>query len=107
MHWDVVSCETYEPLDRKLAIPLSEMSSTRQVSLLHKMSIGNHKRSLEATPLAVKPSPNMKGLQLSMKYEKGEMSLSEAIGEEVPLIVGTIRMGFGHHRYAALFCLFD
>jgi hypothetical protein len=69
-----------------------------QVAVLHSASVGSHKRSLEPTPLGVVPSANMKGLQLSKRLEKSDVALTEAMGSKPPLVVGTIRMGFGHHR---------
>lgn len=71
-----------------------------KVSIVHTLSVGSHKRSLEPCPLALTPSTNMKGLLLSKRLDKGETSFHKAMGSKKPLVVGTIRMGFGHHRIA-------
>jgi hypothetical protein len=87
----MLCCDTVSPVRDSQAFAL-------QVAVLHSISVGKHKRSLEPTPLAVVPSANMKGLQLSKRLQKGDVALSEAMGSKPPLVVGTIRMGFGHHR---------
>jgi len=91
-----------------------------------KMSIGSRKPSEETIPLASKESPYVNGLQVTQRAdarkknsddpqqqqqtsndddlaELGLLKKDENIKPK-PLVIGTIRMGFGHHRIAYAAC---
>mmetsp|Transcript_1115 Transcript_1115/g.2406 ORF Transcript_1115/g.2406 Transcript_1115/m.2406 type:complete len:592 (-) Transcript_1115:54-1829(-) len=75
------------------------MYDRAKVVTLHGFSVGNHKRSLEPIKLGYQPSPFVKGLVATKKLQGGLSPMSLDLSKK-PLVVGTIRMGFGHHRIA-------
>lgn len=86
--------------------------------LAHKMQIGSRKASTEPIPLEAFESPHVPGLRVSRKKGENDTSNSTAAtattattaidihkliaesGEKTPIVIATIRMGFGHHRLA-------
>lgn len=78
-----------------------------KVVAAHKLQIGSRKASKEAIPLEVIDSPHVEGLKISRKLgTTGESATTKSMDafleecDETPIIVATIRMGFGHHRLA-------
>jgi hypothetical protein len=81
----------------------------------HAFQIGSRKASHEPIPLEVAPSPHVEGLQIVSK--RGKSDSKDAVPLEdflkdnkskQPILIATIRMGFGHHRLAysaASWCL--
>jgi hypothetical protein len=80
-----------------------EVKATKVV-LLHKFRLGNRKASVEPIPLECVDSKHVPGLKVSRKASGSDDAVGfETILEEsakTPIIVATIRMGFGHHRLA-------
>eukprot|EP00798_Chlamydomonas_sp_ICE-L_P007873 gene7873-1083_t len=74
----------------------------------HWMSAGSIKARNEAVALGEQPSTFMLGLRVSVKEgEAGSVPhslTSKAPSGPSPIVVGTIRMGFGHHRIAYSTC---
>lgn len=81
--------------------------------LAHKIQIGNRKASLDPISLESVESPHVAGLRVSRKLgtdvstdEDGSTSPAISIdqliseSEKTPIVIATIRMGFGHHRLA-------
>lgn len=70
-----------------------------KVVLITKFQLGSRQARSEAIPLECVRSPHVKGLWVSQKKgtSKGATLLSEL---KEPIVVATIRMGFGHHRLA-------
>ena len=81
--------------------------------MIHKAQLGNRKASSEPIELEVVDSPDVPGLRLtrkagsppgpsSPKSYQNTMLLKTLLAEseELPIVVATIRMGFGHHRLA-------
>jgi len=71
-----------------------------KIVALHGLSTGNHKRSLVPLKLAMQSSPFVPGLFASKRLKSGMQALKIGSAQEKPVVVGTIRMGFGHHRIA-------
>eukprot|EP00967_Tisochrysis_lutea_P155350 scaffold310720_cov36-Tisochrysis_lutea.AAC.1 len=71
-----------------------------QVVLLHHLNVGSHKPVKEGPglPLEDAPSPFVEGLRVTSVEGTRENTRSFAPGSAI--VVGTIRMGFGHHRIA-------
>jgi len=80
----------------------SQPSFTERAKIvaLHGLSTGSHTRSLEAHKLAMASSPFVPGLYASKRLADGLQPLKLGTPQEKPIVVGTIRMGFGHHRIA-------
>ena len=81
--------------------------------LAHKMQIGNRKASSEPIPLETFDSPHVEGLRVSRKLgssndgttaptASGVLNIEKLLAEssKTPIVIATIRMGFGHHRLA-------
>jgi hypothetical protein len=77
--------------------------------LAHKLRLGNREPSLEAIPLECFDSPHVTGLKVSRKSgtpasadNKNVVPLDQILSEsrKTPIVIATIRMGFGHHRLA-------
>jgi hypothetical protein len=80
-----------------------------KVVLAHKLRLGNREASLVPIPLECFDSPHVPGLKVSRKSgtppkatDKNVVPLEQILSESVekPIIIATIRMGFGHHRLA-------
>jgi len=73
--------------------------------LAQKIQIGSRQASSDAIPLQVASSPHVEGLRVSRKLvgnDNDSMSMEQLIQEsdKTPIVIATIRMGFGHHRLA-------
>lgn len=77
--------------------------------MAHKLRLGNREPSLEAIPLECFDSPHVTGLKVSRKSgtpasadDKNVVPLEQILSEsrKTPIVIATIRMGFGHHRLA-------
>jgi len=71
-----------------------------KVAIQYSLSVGDHKRSVGAIPLGVEESTTVKGLKTSQAYNGGKGGKKLDLGSKKGLVIGTIRMGFGHHRIA-------
>jgi len=85
-----------------------------KIAFLQHMSTGIHRQpSNEIVKLASVESPHVPGLQVTQRAEpraggkggkdfvKGtQVNDDDSSSKPVPIVVGTIRMGFGHHRIA-------
>lgn len=81
--------------------------SAWKVVAAHKLQIGSRKASKEPIPLEIVDSPHVEGLKISRTLgTTGESAETKTIdqflseSESQPIVVATIRMGFGHHRLA-------
>ena len=85
-----------------------------KVWFLCKLSFGDRKPSDEIVKLASAGSPHVPGLQVTERAEERKGSkiqlsfdakpLAKNPDAPNPLVIGTIRMGFGHHRIAYAAC---
>jgi len=85
-----------------------------KVVFLQKMSVGDRKLLDYTVPLSSAPSPHFPGLQVTersdarvgsnIKPSPNAVKLSLDPEKPCPLFIGTIRMGFGHHRIAYAAC---
>jgi hypothetical protein len=80
-----------------------------KVVMAHKLQLGKREPSLEAIPLECFDSPHVPGLKVSRKSGtpasadiKNVVPLEQILSEsrKTPIVIATIRMGFGHHRLA-------
>ena len=87
-----------------------------KIALIHKFSVGSLNPGPGAIELSYVESPHMEGLRLtqnldaragsknkhqSIKNGAAKVDIADAItSEQPPVVIGTIRMGFGHHRIA-------
>eukprot|EP00283_Hemiselmis_rufescens_P014347 CAMPEP_0173441764 /NCGR_PEP_ID=MMETSP1357-20121228/24124_1 /TAXON_ID=77926 /ORGANISM="Hemiselmis rufescens, Strain PCC563" /LENGTH=578 /DNA_ID=CAMNT_0014407363 /DNA_START=82 /DNA_END=1815 /DNA_ORIENTATION=- len=76
--------------------PISEFDKAKVVTL-HSLSVLGHTKRETPIPLSYSPSPFVPSLHVSAKAKEGG---GTGAALDKPLIVGTIRMGFGHHRIA-------
>lgn len=87
-----------------------------KILFLQKLSVGDRKPSNDTVPLASAESPHVPGLQVTERLNPrtdGKKPKSKSDGatkvtmdpeHPPPLVIGTIRMGFGHHRIAYAAC---
>lgn len=85
-----------------------------KVVFMQKMSVGDRKPLDYTVPLSSAPSPHFPGLQVTERSDQrvgsSKMPSSKAVQvtfdpeKPCPLFIGTIRMGFGHHRIAYAAC---
>lgn len=77
-----------------------------KIALFQSMSLGSRVPSSTAVPLMSVESPDVAGLQVTKKANTtdGAEVLEIDNDNESPVVVGTIRMGFGHHRIAYATC---
>jgi len=91
-----------------------------KIALIHKFSVGSLNPGPGAIELSYVESPHMEGLRLtqnldaragsknkhqSIKNGAAKVDIADAItSEQPPVVIGTIRMGFGHHRIAYAAC---
>jgi hypothetical protein len=80
--------------------------------LIYKSQVGSRQANLEPIPLETIPSPHVPNLLISRRkssVENDTNSMARPVTElfqnnnanqKTPIIVATIRMGFGHHRLA-------
>lgn len=90
--------------------------SALKVVLAHKARLGSRDARLEGLPLETYESPHMAGLLVARKAGtstgeayKNVTSLAQVLGDDTnadtrPIVIATIRMGFGHHRIAYAAC---
>ena len=78
--------------------PLLTKFDMAKVVTLHGLSTFGHETRTEAIPLSFTPSPFYPGLVVSSARSNENESEKELNNQT--LIVGTLRMGFGHHRIA-------
>jgi hypothetical protein len=82
-----------------------------KVVLVYKFQLGNRTASTDPIPLECSPSPHVDGLQVSRRSgttntesdkDKVVVPLEQILAEteKPPIVIATIRMGFGHHRLA-------
>jgi hypothetical protein len=76
-----------------------------KIVTLHGLSTGGHARSLQPHKLAMSDSAFVPGLIQTWRSkpgasEKSLQPLKMGPASQKPILVGTIRMGFGHHRIA-------
>jgi len=75
----------------------------------HRVGMGGAPRGEEPVPLAETASTFMQGLRVTVRQgapNSGPLALTTAkpTRSSKPIVVGTIRMGFGHHRIAYAAC---
>lgn len=77
-------------------------ASKIKVALAHKIQIGSRKAQSEAIALELHDSPHVPGLKVSRKAsgDSASIPLEEYLKSNKPVVIATIRMGFGHHRVA-------
>jgi len=72
--------------------------------VLHRLNVGSRVPSTVPLPLAQKESPFVRGLRVTSRLAQAsaDAAAPQALTSWPPnsLVVGTIRMGFGHHRIA-------
>lgn len=101
-------------VDAHVGAPEKNPLSALKVVAIHKAQLGFRKASSEAIPLECFPSPYIPGLYVSRrqgdttgKNTGGDVKavslddfLKNAFKSKRPIVVATVRMGFGHHRLA-------
>jgi tetrahydromethanopterin S-methyltransferase subunit A len=87
-------------IDTYVKDPTPSISSKAKCVLLNHLNVGSRKIDQEAVALAQAPSPFVPGLQVTSKVGTREGSVPLKPGKNGAIVVGTIRMGFGHHRIA-------
>ena len=92
--------DNFFDIDSYVRDPDPSMGVRAKCVLLNHLNVGSRKISQEAVPLAETPSPYVSGLRVTSKVGTREGSKPLAPGKNGALIIGTIRMGFGHHRIA-------
>lgn len=86
--------------------------SPLKVVLGHRLSIGDHKASVDPLALECFESPHVPGLLVTRKAGTSDASARNVqpltqvlnLSTNSPIVVATIRMGFGHHRLAYSAC---
>eukprot|EP00977_Amphora_coffeiformis_P014311 scaffold3953_cov169-Amphora_coffeaeformis.AAC.32 len=91
--------------------------SALKVTLAHKFRLGGRVAKLDPIPLETYDSPHMPGLRVAQKDGTAKKTgtgeykdikpLGETLsasGKDMPIVIATIRMGFGHHRIAYAAC---
>ena len=88
-------------IDAYVGDPSPSLKSRAKVAFIHYfVNVGSHKASRTPIPLESYPSPFFKGLQVTAREGTQGVSAKPFDGKGAPIVVGTIRMGFGHHRIA-------
>lgn len=77
-------------------------ASKVKVAMAHKIQIGGRKAQSEPISLELHDSPHVSGLKVSRKAsgDANSIPLDEYLKSNKPVVIATIRMGFGHHRVA-------
>lgn len=86
--------------------------SALKVVLAHKFRLGNRVARTDAIPLETYASPHMSGLRVARKAGSSDPAqdvkpLDQSLkkwNSDSPIVICTIRMGFGHHRIAYAAC---
>ncbi len=87
-------------LDVDAFVPAEDTPNYLKIGLLQSLSVGASRvPSKEAIPISSKPSPNVDGLLVTQRAADDKVVKVENDTKNV-IVVGTIRMGFGHHRIA-------
>jgi len=71
-----------------------------QISIVQSLVIGSRTKSEDPIELGMTDSPYVPGLSVSGNFNKMDSEAKPLTLGKDPLVVGTIRMGFGHHRIA-------
>lgn len=66
---------------------------------LNRLSVGKRVAKKDGYPLKVEDSTKVAGLKVTSRNETGSEDMKKK-SNKPPIVVGTIRMGFGHHRIA-------
>jgi len=67
--------------------------------LLNRLNVGKRAAKKEGYPLKTEESDKVPGLKVTSRNETGATAATGGTSKP-PVVVGTIRMGFGHHRIA-------
>ena len=82
-------------------VPAADKPNYLKIGLLQSLSVGASRvPSKEAIPISSKPSPNVDGLLVTQRATSSEQVVKVENDAKNVIVVGTIRMGFGHHRIA-------
>ena len=65
--------------------------------LLNRLNVGSRVAKKEGYPLKTEDSDKVPGLKVT---SRNETDTQQSTSDKPPVVVGTIRMGFGHHRIA-------
>eukprot|EP00931_Biecheleriopsis_adriatica_P069757 TRINITY_DN43564_c0_g1_i1.p1 TRINITY_DN43564_c0_g1~~TRINITY_DN43564_c0_g1_i1.p1 ORF type:complete len:585 (-),score=108.94 TRINITY_DN43564_c0_g1_i1:55-1629(-) len=88
-------------MDTYVGDPNPSGKSCVKMMLGIRLNVGYRTASQEAIPLAEALSPFVKGLHVTSRLGTGATSRAlAAAAQGQAIVVGTIRMGFGHHRIA-------
>lgn len=90
-------------MDAYVGDPNPSGRSCAKIMLGTRMNVGFRAPSEEAVALGHLPSPFVNGLHVMMRLGQGDADATpfgKQDSKQLPIIVGTIRMGFGHHRIA-------
>ena len=87
--------------------PDNPVAATKVV-LAHKIQLGNRKAGTDPIPLECFESTHVPGLKVTRKVGTGDVDAANVKALEdvlkdsnkTPIVIATIRMGFGHHRLA-------
>lgn len=97
----------YQHLVKNNAISVDEFvqqtpsaKSCLKVVLFHYFNCGNKVPSTTALELQADDSDKVPGLKVTKKKEESNTDSNNTSSNKAPLVIGTIRMGFGHHRIA-------
>lgn len=77
-----------------------EPASAFKSWLLNWLNVKNRVAKKVGYPLKTQDSDKIQGLKVTMRNESGESESQAGNNKKPPVVVGTIRMGFGHHRIA-------
>ena len=98
-------------IDAHVGAPEKNSVSALKVVAIQKAQLGSRKASLDPIPLECYDSPFIPGLYVTRRAgdkNEGQPDKAESLEDffkknskpSKPIIVATIRMGFGHHRLA-------
>jgi len=76
------------------------LASRAKVALLHRLNVGSAKPRDASIQLAAKASPYVDHLLVTSREGTVAGSSPVNVSKESTIVIGTIRMGFGHHRIA-------
>jgi len=103
LYADIIKDNGFD-LDTYVGDPKPSITSRAKVVFIHYfINVGRHVASRKPLPLAESPSPFFPGLQVTSLSGDPKFAGATPLGAtqfKNGLVVGTIRMGFGHHRIA-------
>ena len=103
MYADIIKGNGFD-LDTYVGDPKPSITSRAKVVFIHYfINVGRHTASKKPLPLAESASPFFPGLQVTSLEGDPKFAGSTPLADsrfKNGLVVGTIRMGFGHHRIA-------